>query len=125
MLSVFLACDDPYESAKLFTETLGWKLEFATPPDSGDPLASVSLGDARVMLGSAEERWLPAASREHRGVGVTVYVTLDPQHDIRAIWEKHAAGGVAVSELSDRPWGERAFDAVIEGYRFLIAAPIP
>ena len=123
MLSVFLACDDLYASAKFFAEALGWELRFATPPDSGDPLACVRLGDAEIMLGPAEERWLAAASRDHRGAGVTVYVRLGPEHDIAVIYAKHLNAGVITGELADRPWGERAFDAVIEGYRFLIAAP--
>lgn len=88
MLSVFLACDDPYESARFFVEELGWRLAFATPPEGDDRMACVALGDAEVMLGTAEEQYLAAGSREHRGAGVTVYM---------------------------------AFDAVIAGYRFLIA----
>lgn len=124
MLSVFLACDDPYESAKFFNETLGWELKFSTPHDSGDPLACVSLGDAEIMLGPAGECWLPTASADHRGAGVTVYVRLGAAHDIAAIYAKHAKAGVTTSVVADRPWGERAFDAVIEGYRFLIATPI-
>lgn len=123
MLSVFLACDDLYESARVFTKKLGWALEFQTPPDSGDPLACVSLGDAQVMLGAASEEWLPAASRDHRGAGVTVYVRLNSADHIADVYAKHAAAGVTTSELADRPWGERAFDAVIAGYRFLFAAP--
>lgn len=123
MLSVFLACDDLYAAARFFVTELGWRLEFQTPPDSGDPLACVSLGGAQVMLGSAEEQWLPAAARPHRGAGVTVYVTLGADVDIEDVWRQHAAAGVTTSELSYRPWGERAFDAVIEGYRFLISAP--
>jgi hypothetical protein len=75
------------------------------------------------MLGSAEERWLSAASRGHRGAGVTVYLTLGPGNDIEAIYARHARGGVTTSELGERAWGEQAFDAVIGGYRFLIAAP--
>lgn len=124
MLSVFLACDDLYEAAELFTSRLGWQQVFATPPDSGDPLACVRLGDAEIMLGPASERWLPTASRDHRGAGVTVYVRLSAGDDIASVWEKHAAAGVTASELSERAWGEQAFDAVIAGYRFLIAAPL-
>jgi catechol 2,3-dioxygenase-like lactoylglutathione lyase family enzyme len=123
VLSVFLACDDLYAAARFFTGELGWRLEFQTPADSGDPLACVSLGGAQVMLGPVEERWLPTGSRAHRGAGVTVYVTLGADEDIEGVWRRHDAAGVATSELSDRPWGERAFDAVIEGYRFLISAP--
>jgi len=123
MLSVFLACDDLYAAARFFTGGLGWRLEFQTPPDSGDPLACVSLGGAQVMLGTAEERWLPAASRLHRGAGVTVYVTLSADEDIEGVWRRHDAAGVTTSELTERPWGVLAFDAELEGYRFLIAGP--
>jgi Glyoxalase/Bleomycin resistance protein/Dioxygenase superfamily len=125
MLSAFLACDDLYESARFFTERLGWQLEFATPPDSADPLACVSLGGAQILLGPAEERWLAAAAREHRGAGVTLYIRLNGSEDIASIWRRHAAAGVTKSDLSTRPWGEQAFDAVIAGYRFLISAPVP
>jgi len=103
------------------TDQLGWRLEFATPADSDDRLACVSMDGAQVMLGTAEERWLPAASREHRGAGVTVYVRLPHTKDIAAVHERHAAGGVVTQPLSQRPWGELAFDAVIAGYRFLIS----
>ena len=121
MLSVFLACDDPYQVAQLMTSQLGWRLEFATPADSDDRLACVSLGGDQVMLGTAEERWLPAASREHRGAGVSVYVRLPQSEDIAKVHERHAAGGVVTQPLSKRQWGELAFDAVIAGYRFLIS----
>jgi hypothetical protein len=97
MLSVFLACEDPYDAASSFVEKLGWRLAFATPHDSDDRRACVALGDAEVMLGTAEEQYLPAGAREHRGAGVIT------------------------TTLSMQPWGERAFDAVIAGYRFLIA----
>jgi hypothetical protein len=40
--------------------------------------------------------------------------------DIAAVHERHAAGGVVTQSLSQRPWGELAFDAVIAGYRFLV-----
>ena len=121
MLSVFLACDDPYETARLMTDHLGWQLEFATPADSEDRLACVSLAGAQVRLGTASERFLPAASRDHRGAGVTVYIRLPETDDIAVVHERHAAGGVVTAPLSQRPWGELAFDAVIAGYRFLIA----
>jgi uncharacterized glyoxalase superfamily protein PhnB len=123
MLSVFLACDDPYEIADLYVRRLGWRLVFATPEGSGDRMALVELGDAQVRLGTADERFLPARSREHRGAGVTVYVRLPPAQDICAVHARHAAAGVVTTPLTARPWGEQAFDAVIDGYRFLIAQP--
>ena len=122
MLTVFLACDDPYEIARVMTDQLGWRLEFATPSDSDDKVACVSLGeDAQVMLSTADEQYLPAASRQHRGAGVTVYIRLPQSEDIAIVHERHSAGGVVTQPLSGRPWGELAFDAVIAGYRFLIS----
>ncbi|HKD90231.1 MAG TPA: VOC family protein [Streptosporangiaceae bacterium] len=122
MLSVFLACDDPYKTARLMTDQLGWRLEFATPADSDDKVACVSLSDdTQVMLSTADAQYLPAASRQHRGAGVTVYIRLPQTNDIAAVHDRHAAGGVVTEPLSRRPWGEVAFDAVIAGYRFLIS----
>ena len=121
MLSVFLACDDPYATGRLMTGVLGWTPVFATPADDDDKLVIVSLAGARVMLSTAEERWLPAAARDYRGAGVTVFVALPPEADIDAIHARHAAGGVITTPLADRPFGQRAFDAVIAGYRFMIS----
>jgi uncharacterized glyoxalase superfamily protein PhnB len=126
MISVFLACDDPYATADHMTSALGWQLEFATPPESDDKMARVQLGDAEVMLGLADEEYLAAASRDHRGAGVTVYIRLPESLDIDAVHARHAAAGVVTGPLGLRPWGERAFDAQIAGYRFLIAQePVP
>jgi hypothetical protein len=69
VLSVFLACDDPYETASLLTDELGWRLVFATPRESDDRLACVGLGDAEVMLSTADEQFLAASSRPHGARG--------------------------------------------------------
>lgn len=84
MLSVFLSCDEPYRTAAAMTGEPGWTQEFATPADSDDKLVIVSLEGARVMLSTADEQWLPAASRDHCGAGVTLYLSLPPSADIRA-----------------------------------------
>jgi uncharacterized glyoxalase superfamily protein PhnB len=120
MLSVFLSCDDPYQTAEVLVSTAGWRLVFATPHESADQVACVALGDAEVMLSTADEQYLPAAAREHRGAGVTVYIRLPPTEDITAVAGRHAAAGLISKPLSERPWGELAFDAIIAGYRFLI-----
>jgi catechol 2,3-dioxygenase-like lactoylglutathione lyase family enzyme len=125
VLSVILACDDPYETAKFMTQILGWRLVFATPSDSDDKIACVGLGDAEVMLGTAEEQFLSAASREHRGAGTTIYVQLPPSEDIAAVHDAHAQAGVVTEPLTLRPWGVLAFNAVIGGYRFLITQRQP
>jgi uncharacterized glyoxalase superfamily protein PhnB len=121
MLSVFLSCDEPYLTAAAMTGEMCWTQEFASPADSDDKLVIVSLEGARMMLGTADEQWLPAASRDHRGAGVTLYLSLPRSADIRAIYERHRAGGAATTPLRPRQWGEVAFDAVIAGYRFLIS----
>jgi catechol 2,3-dioxygenase-like lactoylglutathione lyase family enzyme len=125
MLSVILACDDPYETARFMTGTLGWRLVFATPSDSDDKIACVGLGDAEVMLGTAEQEYLPAGSREHRGAGVMVYVQLPATEEIAAVHDGHARAGVVTTPLTPRPWGVAAFNALIDGYRFLITQEQP
>lgn len=120
MLSVILACDDPYRAADLFTR-LGWRLVFATPGDSDDRLACVELGDAQVMLGVAEEEFLSAAARPYRGAGVEVYVRLPESMRIEDVHERHAQSGAVTGPLERRPWGETAFQFEAEGYRFMVA----
>lgn len=39
--------------------------------------------------------------------------------------DRHAAAGVVIEPLSRRPWGVLAFNAVIDGYRFLVVQPVP
>ncbi|GIG64537.1 hypothetical protein [Phytomonospora endophytica] len=121
MLSVILACDDPLETAGLFTSLLGWNLVFASPPDADDLLACVELGGAQVMLGSAGPEFLPEAARAHRGAGAEIYIRLPPGVSIDAIHTRHADAGVVTRELEQRAWGEWVFQARIEGYRFMIA----
>ncbi len=96
MLTPILATDDPYEAAVFMRA--GWSLVFQTPRDSGDPLACVALAGAQVMLGTPLPEFLPAESRAHKGAGVEFHVTV-PGADIGAVYE-----------------------AVLLGYRFLIAA---
>lgn len=125
MLSVILACDDPYEAADFFVKQLGWTLVFATPRDNPDKLACVSLGEARVMLGSADEEFLPEASRDHRGAGIDVYLSVEGDSDLDSVYRKHEEAGVVTRELSQRDWGRRAFNARILGYRFLFTEDAP
>ena len=120
MLTPILATDDPYEAAAVFMKA-GWSPVFQTPPESGDPLACVALAGAQVMLGTSAPEFLPPESRAHKGTGVEFHVTV-PSADIGAVYEAHRRHAESVTELADQPWGERAFHAVLLGYRFLIAA---
>ncbi len=45
-----------------------------------------------------------------------------PEAEIGAVFEAHSRHADSVSDLALQPWGERAFYAVLLGYRFLIAA---
>lgn len=125
MLSVILACDDPYLAADFFVDRLGWRLVFATPADSADRLACVELGGEQVMLGTAEEEFLAAAARPHRGAGVEVYVRLPEAVQIEEVHQRHAAAGVVTRPLAAREWGEVAFQFEAGGYRFLVAQAQP
>lgn len=120
MLTPILATDDPYAAAAAFTDA-GWSLVFKTPPDSGDPLACVDLGGAQVMLGTSLPEFLPDESRAHKGAGVEFHVTV-PASEIDEIFAVHKAHADSATDLVLQPWGERAFHAVLLGYRFLIAA---
>jgi hypothetical protein len=120
MLIPMLATDDPYVAATAFTDA-GWSLIFRTPADSGDPLTCVGLAGAQVMLGTSLPQFLAEESREHKGAGVEFHVTV-PASDIDDIVAAHTAHAGSTTDLVVRPWGERAFHAVLAGYRFLIAA---
>lgn len=120
MLSPILATDDPYVAAAAFIDA-GWSLVFSTPPDSGDPLACVGLAGAQVMLGTALPQFLDGESRAHKGAGVEFHVTV-PANEIDEIFAAHKAHADSATDLVVQPWGERAFHAVLFGYRFLIAA---
>ena len=122
MLTPILATEDPYLAAAIFCRA-GWRLEFETPPDSGDPLACVSLAGSRVLLGTSEPRFLAEDARPFRGAGVEFHIDV-PSGEIEAIHCAHQAVGPSASALEDRPWGERAFHATLGGYRFLIASPL-
>ena len=120
MLTPILATDDPYQAAASFAEA-GWEIIFQTPPDSGDPLTCVGLAGAQVMLGTSAPQFLAAEGRAHKGAGVEFHIAV-PAAEIEAIHAAHRAGADGATELAAQPWGERAFHAVIVGYRFLIAA---
>ena len=122
MLTPILATEDPYRTAAIFCRA-GWKLEFETPPDSGDPLACVSLAGSKVLLGTSEPRFLTEEARPFRGAGVECHVDV-PWGEIEAIHLAHQAADPSTSALEDRPWGERAFHVTLGGYRFLIASPL-
>jgi hypothetical protein len=96
-------------------------LVFATPAGSDDRLACVELGDAQVMLGTAEEEFLPGPARPYRGAGVEIYIRLPESVQIEEVHRRHAAANTVTRPLAKREWGELAFQFEADGYRFLVA----
>ena len=115
MLTPILATSDPYTAADEFVAN-GWTLAYATPKDSGDPMAVVELHGGQVMLGVDSEQFLPAAARDHRGAGVQLYVEV-PADVIEKIHAAHQEPG----PIEQRPWGVRSFVVRLAAYNFMIA----
>jgi len=116
VLTPILATADPYAAADEFVAN-GWGLAFATPKESGDPLACVELHGAQVLLGVDSEQFLPAAARDHRGAGVQFYVEI-PADALDAVHVAHRYPG----PVMERGWGARSFAVQVSGYNFMIAA---
>jgi hypothetical protein len=120
VLTPILATDDPYQAAADFVKA-GWSLIFQTPRDSGDPARLRRPGrcpaDARHLIAAVPARPKPRA----QGRRVEFHLTV-PSEDIEAVHDAHLRHAESVTDLAQQPWGERAFHAVLLGYRFLIAA---
>ena len=117
MLRPILATSDPYAAAQSFCRA-GWQIDF-TEPEGSDPLCGVSLFGSRFLLGTMEETYVPAAARGFVGAGVVFYIGVAPEA-FNALYESHRP--FSATEPVLRPWGDTTFSAVIEGYRFMIAA---
>ncbi len=117
MIRPILACIDPYVAAEQFAAA-GWNVDFSQPPESGDPLVGVSLCGNSVLLGITvgyvADNQLP-----YIGCGVEIYMTV-PAEQIQRIYEKHLV--LKPTKLTVQPWGDMAFEVIIGGYRFMIAA---
>lgn len=120
MLTPILATNDPYAAAEDLRRA-GWTIEFGTPPEGGDPLACVSLAGARVLLGTSLPRFLAPEARPYRGAGVEFYVDV-PEGDLDAIHARHRAGNPSTTSLGERPFGARAFQVRLAGFRFMISS---
>lgn len=117
MIRPILACIDPYKAAEEFAAA-GWNIDFSQPPESGDPLAGISLCGNSVLLG-VTEGYVADEHIQHIGCGVVIYMTV-PTERIESIYQNHLM--LHPTELSIHPWGDLAFEVEIGGYRFMIAA---
>ncbi len=95
----------------------GWELDFSNPPDSGDPLAGVSLLGNALLLGITDG-YVPENKLADIGCGVELYLTV-PQKQLEQVYQNHLCFNPA--ELKRQPWGDMAFEFQMEGFRFMIA----
>ena len=120
MIRPILACQDPYEAGRAF-QSAGWTLDFSQPPESGDPLVGVSLYGSALLLG-VTEGYVSEVELPFLGCGVVLYLTV-PDAALEAIHESHRAFRPA--EIKTQPWGDRAFEVTVAGWRLMIAGNSP
>ena len=120
MLRPILACQDPYETGRAF-QSAGWTLDFSQPPESGDPLVGVSLYGNALLLG-VTEGYVPQKGLPYLGCGVVLYLTV-PDGALEAVHKSHRAFRPA--EIEIQPWGDRAFEVTVAGWRLMIAGSGP
>lgn len=120
-----LSVADMQRSIDFYTGVLGFSVEFTMPAENGDLLyASVGRDGLSIMfspLHGAE-----AEHRAHLGKGVTLYVTVDKEVDIDAIYfGAKAAGANLVQEPTDQFWGDRDWGLLDpDGYSVFIAKTV-
>lgn len=117
MIRPILACPDPWKATEEFLAA-GWHVDFSQPPESGDPLVGVSLCGNAVLLG-VTDGYVADHDIPHIGCGVEIYMTV-PAEQIQQVHANHRA--FHPTELAIQPWGDRAFEVRMGGYRFMIAA---
>lgn len=117
MIRPILAFDDPYAAVEIF-RSAGWCVDFSQPPESGDPLVGVSLEENSLLLG-VTEGYVPPEQRLYTGCGVQFYCTV-PERRLEGIHAEHTP--LHPGPILSQPWGDRAFEVIIAGYRFMIAA---
>lgn len=117
MIKPILACEDPFETAKVF-ESCGWTIDFSQPPDSGDPLVGISLCDNVILLGITTG-YVSKEDVPHIGCGVELYAEV-PEEKMERLYAMHK--GFVIEELARQSWGDRAFKVEICGFKIMIAA---
>lgn len=120
MIRPILACQDPYETGRTF-RSAGWTLDFTQPPESGDPLVGVSLYGNALLLG-VTEGYVAKEELPFLGCGVELYLTV-PEDALEAVHASHRA--LCPTEIEAQPWGDRAFEVTVAGWRLMIAGSSP
>jgi NTP pyrophosphatase (non-canonical NTP hydrolase) len=124
MLAPILSTEDPYAAATTFCQA-GWKLESNTSRERADARAEVSLAGSRVVL--VRRPGPPSTESENAarfGAGIELKVTVPPQ-ELSGLFLLHRSAGLAVSDIVRQSTGERAFQAEIAGFGFVVVAGDP
>ena len=117
MIKPILACENPYKTAEEFVAA-GWKQDFSQPPESGDPLAGVSLYDNAFLLG-VTDGYVAENEMNYIGCGVVFYLTI-PRDRFNEVYEKHKE--FRLTEIEMQSWGHVAFEVLIGGFKFMITS---
>lgn len=117
MIKPILACNNPFKTSDIYS-SVGWKVDFSQSVESGDPLVGVSLFENQVLLGITEG-YVKDDEIKYIGCGVEIYITV-PKKYIYEIYNNHKI--LNPTNLEVQPWGDLAFEVMIDGYKFMIAS---
>lgn len=118
-----LTVTDLDRSIRFYDDALGFKLTFSIPgPDGKLVFANVTNGDANLMLGVTPAGQPDPAAQGPLGSGVNLYVSVDNDDDIDALFERaRSAGARVIHEPTDQFWGDRDWTvADPDGYQITV-----
>jgi uncharacterized glyoxalase superfamily protein PhnB len=122
-----LAVSDMQRSLDFYSNVLGFTVEFTMPGENGTlNHASVARGDAHIMFSPLAAWGDTVEHRDHLGKGVSLYVSLDKDDDVDAIYfGAKAAGANIIQEPVDQFWGDRDWGLTDpDGYTVFISKPV-
>jgi uncharacterized glyoxalase superfamily protein PhnB len=116
---------DMQRSIDFYTGLLGFQVMFTMPGENGTLVhASVGRGDIHIMFSPLHGE--AATHRDRLGKGVTLYLSLDTDEDIDAIYFGAKAGGANITqEPTDQFWGDRDWGLTDpDGYSVFISKTV-
>ena len=114
-------------SVRFYEDALGFRRTFAIPGPDGRPVfTSLSHGDATLMLGVAQSESLEAPAAGGLGAGVNLYLTVNQDEDIDALFERAWNNGArVVTEPTDQFWGDRDWTITDpDGYKLTVGKQV-
>ncbi len=117
-----LAVADMNESLRFYKEALGFEVTFSMPgPDGKLAHANLKNGDVELMMGPVESAY--NVSPGPVGQGVTIYIYVNDDDDIDALFDRAKnAGAKVLVEPRDEFWGDRLWSVSdLDGYQLMVA----